>query len=100
MTENNDAETEDQLQEEILAWARDYAASHGWMLNPNEKQLGAVIKGLARNTLKFGDQYCPCRMRTGDVEKDKEIICPCIYHEDEVRDDGHCHCHLYFANEE
>lgn len=100
MTEKNDAEIEEQLQEEILAWAKDYAASRGWMVNPNEKQLGAVIKGLARSTVRFNEQYCPCRMRTGDTEKDQEIICPCIYHEDEVRNDGHCHCHLFFAKEE
>ena len=99
MTENNDAEIEDQFQEDILLWAQDYAFSHGWMVNPNEKQLGAVIKGLARNTLKLGEQFCPCRMRIGDPEKDKEIICPCIYHEDEVKNDGHCHCHLFFASD-
>ena len=100
MTGNNDSENEAELQEAILTWVREYAASRNWNVNPNEKQLGAVIKGLARNTIRFGEQYCPCRMRTGDLEKDKEIICPCIYHEDEVQNDGNCHCRLFFGSEE
>jgi ferredoxin-thioredoxin reductase catalytic chain len=100
MTGNNDSENEADLQEAILAWAQGYATARDWKVNPNEKQLGAVIKGLARNTTRFGEQYCPCRMRTGDLEKDKEIICPCIYHEDEVKNDGYCHCRLFFGSEE
>jgi len=100
MTENNDSENEAKLREAILAWTQEYAASHGWKVNPNEKQLGAVIKGLARNTTRFGEQYCPCRMKTGDAEKDKEIICPCIYHEDEIKNDGNCHCRLFFGSDD
>jgi len=100
MTGNNDSENEADLQAAILAWTREYAASRNWKVNPNEKQMGAVIKGLARNTTRFGEQYCPCRIRTRDLEKDKEIICPCIYHEDEIKNDGYCHCRLFFGSEE
>ena len=100
MTTNNDSENDVDLQETILAWSRAYATSHGWKVNPNENQLGAVIKGLARNTTRFGEKYCPCRMRTGDAEKDAEIICPCIYHEDEIKNDGYCHCRLFFGSDE
>ncbi|KAF1076667.1 ferredoxin-thioredoxin reductase catalytic domain-containing protein [Methanogenium sp. MK-MG] len=99
MTGNNDSENEAEVQEALLAWARDYAASHGWNVNPNEKQLEAVIKGLARNTARFGERYCPCRMRTGDLDKDKEIICPCIFHEAEITNDGYCHCRLFFGSD-
>jgi ferredoxin-thioredoxin reductase catalytic chain len=81
---------------EMLTWAKDYAEKNGWILNPDEKQLGTVIKGLVRNKTKFGRPYCPCRLRSGDPEKDKAIECPCIYHRDEVEKQGACHCHLYF----
>lgn len=100
MADTIDPDEEAQLQETILAWAREYAAQRGWRVNPNDKQLGAVIKGLARNTARFGERYCPCRMRTGDTEKDREIICPCIFHEDEITNDGYCHCRLFFDSEE
>ena len=81
---------------EMLRWARDYAEKHGWILNPDEKQLSTVIRGLVRNKNKFGRAYCPCRLRSGDEEKDKAIECPCIYHKDEVEKQGACHCHLYY----
>lgn len=83
---------------EMLTWAGNYAKKHGWILNPDEKQLATVIRGLVRNKNKFGRPYCPCRLRSGDEEKDRAIECPCIYHKDEVADQGACHCRLYFRN--
>jgi ferredoxin-thioredoxin reductase catalytic subunit len=88
--------TQEELEEEILKWAEEYARKNGWTLNPDDKQLKTVIRGLARNTVRFGEQYCPCRIRSGDPEEDRKIVCPCIYHRDEVEKDGQCHCHLYF----
>ena len=90
---------EDELEKEILEWARKYAKEHGWILNPDEKKLDVVIRGLARNRRKYGEAYCPCRLRTGDPEKDAGIICPCVYHKDEVENDGSCHCNLYFRSD-
>jgi len=61
--------------------------------------LATVIRGLARNEQKFGERYCPWRLRSKDVEKDRAIICPCIYHQDEIAKDGHCHCQLYYRKD-
>ena len=87
---------QERLEEEIFAWAKDYAEERGWSLNYIEKQLKAVIRGLARNMLRHGERYCPCRIRSGDPGKDAEIICPCVYHEEELSTKGHCHCNLFF----
>lgn len=96
MGENESSQKD--LEQEILSWAKRYAGEKGWHLNSDEKQLAAVMRGLARNKTRHGERYCPCRIRSGDPEVDREIICPCIYHEDEVRDDGHCHCNLFFQH--
>lgn len=85
-----------ELEEDIYSWALQYAQEHEWTLNYEEKQLRAVIRGLARNLIRHGEQYCPCRIRSGDSEEDKEIICPCIFHENEIRQLGRCHCNLFF----
>jgi len=87
-----------QEEEEMLRWAEDYAKKCGWVLNSDEKQLRTVIRGLVRNRKKFGRAYCPCRLRSGDEEKDRAIECPCVYHKDEVENQGSCHCRLYFRN--
>jgi ferredoxin-thioredoxin reductase catalytic subunit len=81
---------------EILAWIRKYAKEKGLALNPDDRQFNAVIRGLVRNRLKHGEKFCPCRIRTGDPEKDRLIICPCSYHEKEIAEEGHCHCNLFF----
>jgi ferredoxin-thioredoxin reductase catalytic chain len=86
----------EKMEDEILKWAAQYAEEHGWSLNYDERQLKAVIRGLVRNRTKHGEQYCPCRIRSGDTEVDKEIMCPCIYHENELVQQGHCHCNLFF----
>ncbi|WP_321506140.1 ferredoxin-thioredoxin reductase catalytic domain-containing protein [uncultured Methanoregula sp.] len=90
MTEDTHAE------EDMLKWAKAYAHKQGWSLSTDQKQLTTVIKGLVRNKTKFGHPYCPCRLRSGDEEKDMAIECPCIYHKDEVAKMGHCHCNLYY----
>ena len=86
----------EELEKEVRKWAEEYAAGHGWILNPDEKQRTAVIKGLARNKEKHGSAYCPCRVRSGDPEKDRSIICPCIYHQDELDQAGHCTCNFFY----
>lgn len=49
-------------EEEIHAWAEEYARENGWVLNPDSTVLGPVIRGLARNEKRFGLRYCPCRL--------------------------------------
>ncbi len=87
-------------EEEIPAWAREYAKTHGYVLNPDKKRLRVVIKGLARNLTKHGEKYCPCRVRTGDREENRVIICPSIYHGKEIEELGMCHCNLFFRRNE
>ena len=90
---------EESLYQEILAWVREYARSKGLALNTDDRQLSAVIRGLVRNRLKHGEKYCPCRIRSGDPEKDRLIICPCAHQEEEIASEGHCHCNLFFRQE-
>jgi ferredoxin-thioredoxin reductase catalytic chain len=91
------AETTDE--DEIRKWVEEFARKNGWVLNPDKKILDTVIRGLARNEKKFGERYCPCRLRSGDKDKDRVIICPCVYHKNEIAKDGHCHCQLYFRKD-
>lgn len=89
------SETEEEMVPQIRKWAEQYASDSGYIINPDEKTVNTVIRGLARNKVKNGEPYCPCRIRSGDPEKDKQIICPCIFHKDEISKDGICHCRLF-----
>jgi ferredoxin-thioredoxin reductase catalytic chain len=74
-----------------------YADLQNFKLNENEKALEGIINGLLRNKKFKGDIYCPCRIVTGNKEKDKEIACPCVFHRGEIELQGKCKCTLFWA---
>ena len=81
--------------DEIIERYDNYAKSNGFRLNPNRKVVEGIVNGLLANEKKHGKRYCPCRRVTGNAEEDSKIICPCIFHKDELEKDGHCFCNLY-----
>jgi len=83
--------------EQLRKALRRYAESQGFKLNPDEKFVDSIIQGLLKNEAKYGYRYCPCRVVTGDRAKDAKNICPCVYHKDEIKTMGHCHCGLFVA---
>ena len=72
-----------------------YARENGFKLNPDREIVNRLVKSLLEREKKLGARYCPCRRVTGDQKEDKKIICPCIFHRDEIEKDGHCHCGLF-----
>ena len=81
---------------QLLKSLRRYERVSGYKIQPSKKILAVIMKGLLNNVKKHGYKYCPCRKPTGDVSEDKKIICPCVYHHDEIKEEGHCKCLLYF----
>lgn len=85
--------------EEVLKEAEEYAKSKGFRLNPNKKIVEMLINELIKNEKKHGARYCPCRPLSGNPEEDKKKICPCFWHEEEIKKQGHCHCTLFVSQE-
>jgi ferredoxin-thioredoxin reductase catalytic chain len=90
----------DEQAKKIKDWAKRYAEKKGIELNPDEERVDEVAKGLAVRQEKFGKRYCPCRIITENVEEDRKIICPCVYHEEELNEHGMCHCKLFSTKEQ
>lgn len=90
---------EQKAQEEITIRKMlvEYVTHSHYRLNPDTKTVDRVVKGLVMRKIKFGYAYCPCRLVMGDPEKDKKIICPCVYHVEEIERDGECHCNLFVS---
>ncbi len=83
--------------EELRKEAEEHAQKTGIKLNPKDKIVETIMKGLLKNKESKGENYCPCRIVSGDKEEDKKIICPCIYHKKEIEVDGHCKCYLFVS---
>jgi len=90
-TEQFKSEDAEKLGEDIEA----YASKVGIKVNPDKKRVQEVITGLLKKREKSGENYCPCRVVTGNKEKDEEIICPCVFHRGEIGLQGHCLCQLF-----
>lgn len=82
--------------EQLMKEYDEYAKKNGFQLNPDKKAVERIIDGLLKNEAKHGAKYCPCRRVSGDKAEDEKKICPCIWHKDEIKKDGHCLCRLYF----
>ncbi len=92
-------ESEQQLEDEMRARLEAYAEAKGLRLNPDEEMVSRVIRGLVKRQQKFGKPYCPCRVVTGDPEKDDKCVCPCDYHMEEIARDGICYCRLFTSKD-
>ncbi len=60
----------------------------GWILNPNEKVVNAILKRVEKN-----DGECPC-VNPGETREDR--LCPCK----EYRENNHCCCKLYIKQDD
>ena len=72
-------------------------AATGYYLNPDMEFTKALISGLAVNEKRYGYGSCPCRLATGDNNKDLDIICPCDYRDPDIAQFGSCYCALYVS---
>ncbi|MFQ5957623.1 MAG: ferredoxin-thioredoxin reductase catalytic domain-containing protein [Candidatus Brocadiales bacterium] len=66
-----------------------------YRFNPDTTVVDTIIRGLAIRKVKAGDEYCPCRVLSGDIEKDSKIVCPCVFSKAEIESEGICLCHLF-----
>ncbi|NPE30950.1 FtrB [Methanococcoides sp. SA1] len=86
---------EGELEEEFYNKSKKNAEDTGYRLNPDYDVITTAVKGICNNKREYGEWYCFCQKRTGDVEKDKKVICPCPARTRDVGMRGSCKCGLY-----
>jgi ferredoxin-thioredoxin reductase catalytic subunit len=84
---------------EIRAHLKNFIEHSQYKFNPDSPAVETIIKGLTMRQIKYGYAYCPCRVVTENVEEDAKIICPCVYHEEEIEKHGICHCRLFVSKD-
>lgn len=68
---------------------------NSWILNKDQSTFNDLINGLVDNKKSYGYQSCPCRLASGKRDLDRDLICPCDYASDDVKEFGACYCNLY-----
>ena len=71
----------------------------GYFFNKDKERTFDLLEALLINKERYGYMGCPCRLLSGDREKDKDIFCPCEYREPDVKEYGSCYCNLYVTQE-
>lgn len=88
---------EERIQASVARMVSKYAERNPFFLNPDKVIVKNVIAGLVRNKIKYGHAYCPCRQVKGISEQDRNNICPCQTHKEEIASQGTCECGLFVS---
>ncbi len=75
------------------------AKTYGYSLIPDPDLLQGFLEGLKTNEDRYGYPTCPCRLASGNLEVDRDIICPCDYRDPDVAQYGACYCRLYVSKD-
>ncbi|MEJ2242163.1 MAG: ferredoxin-thioredoxin reductase catalytic domain-containing protein [Candidatus Bathyarchaeota archaeon] len=81
--------------EKVKKRAQSDAEANGYYLTPDSTLLKDLLEGLKKNEERYGYPSCPCRLASGNLELDRDIICPCDYRDPDVEEFGQCYCGLY-----
>jgi len=85
----------DRLHEQL---AKD-AEGGGYNLNPDRDFARDLVRGLSVNEERYGYRACPCRLASGIIDEDMDIVCPCDYRDPDLEEYGACYCALYVSDE-
>lgn len=71
----------------------------GYFFNSDMSKTLELLNGLLVNKERYGYMACPCRLASGDLENDRDILCPCLYRQPDIEEFGSCYCNLYVSRE-
>ena len=83
--------------ESLFEMLRKVQEPKGFFFNRDKERVFDLLDALLKNKERYGYMSCPCRLASGDREKDKDMICPCVYREPDVKEFGSCYCNLYVS---
>ncbi len=85
--------------EQLYEMLRKVQEPKGYFFNKDKEKVLQLLDGLLVNKDRYGYMCCPCRLAADDRDWDKDIICPCVYREPDVKEYGSCYCNLYVSQE-
>lgn len=84
--------------DELFALLKKSQEPRGYFFNKDRERTMELLEALLVNKERYGYMACPCRLASGDSEWDRDILCPCIYREPDVKEYGSCYCNLYVSD--
>ena len=75
------------------------AEKQGYVLNPDPERVKKVIGLMSENYDLVREWVCPCKQEYKPAVKGKDKLCPCPEWKEEIEQDGHCFCKLFYTPE-
>ena len=85
--------------EELFEMLKKVQEPKGYYFSDDMERVMDLMDALLANKERYGYMCCPCRLSFGDREEDEDIICPCVYREEDVKEFGSCYCNLYVTKD-
>jgi ferredoxin-thioredoxin reductase catalytic chain len=85
--------------DELYKMLKQVQEPKGYLFNKDNDWVLGILNDLLINKERYGYMSCPCRLAAGDRQKDRDIICPCLYRQEDVKEYGSCYCNLYVSQE-
>jgi ferredoxin-thioredoxin reductase catalytic chain len=73
------------------------AEASGYHIGPDKDLVMTLMHGLLVNQNRYGYLSCPCRLASGKIEEDRDMICPCDYRDPDLDEYETCYCSLYVS---
>ena len=85
--------------EKLFEILRKVQEPKGYYFNKDRPYVLELLSALILNKDRYRYMACPCRLASGDRDTDRDILCPCVYREPDVKEFGSCYCGLYVSKE-
>ena len=83
--------------ERLYSMLKPLQEAKGYYFNNDMNMTMPLLEQLLATKGMYGYMACPCRLANGEYEKDRDIVCPCVYREADVAEYGACFCGLYVS---
>lgn len=77
--------------EKLYETLKEIQEQKGFHFNNDRTLVLELLNGLIVNRDRYGYMACPCRLASGHREWDRDIFCPCIYRESDIKEFGSCY---------
>lgn len=77
--------------EQLYGMLRKIQEPKGYFFHREREKVLELLNGLLVNLKRYGYMSCPCRLASGSRDWDRDIICPCVYRQEDVRVYGRCY---------
>ncbi|MBM3302625.1 MAG: hypothetical protein FJY85_22070 [Deltaproteobacteria bacterium] len=85
----------DTVEHLIRVWEA-FTKGQDFRLEDSQENIRTLATGELENMRKHGLKYCPCRIPTGDFDRDLRLICPCNFKTQQYwKENGECWCGLF-----